>query len=333
MKFSVGLGLTNACDLACAHCYRPQGKIHQLTLKDVQRVCDAVDVASVALGTGENGLNPEFCDIVVYLANRGIPVTLASNGYTVQTAPDEILATFRQIEFSMDFPTEKDQDAFRGPGNWQRILAGMERCRRVGVDVSILAVLMNVNYDKLGTLAQTAASFGCNLRVNVFQPVQTDAYLPSYREYWEGFRILFDSAALISCTEPLVNAFSGLSGLRGSPCGRSSLRVTPLRQVLPCVYWPLGTIDLDELARTRSGVWNSPGFQEARRVPEACLPCDHAEKCRGGCRSRALLLDRKDRPDIYCPKLKRDDMRLTPRLAPLDPQLRAGSICTTIVRA
>jgi radical SAM protein with 4Fe4S-binding SPASM domain len=332
MSISVGLGLTNACNLDCAHCYRPKGGIHNLALKDVKRICDTVDVSSVGLGTGENGLNPEFFEIIDFLHNRGIPVTLASNGFTVQNTPDEILAGFREIEFSIDFPTQKEQNAFRGQGNWERILAGIDRCRRVGVDVSILAVLMNVNHDKLGTLAQTVASFDCNLRVNVFQPVQTGAYLPSYREYWKAFRILFDSAALISCTEPLVNTFSGLNSLQGSPCGRSSLRITPLKQVLPCVYWPLGTIDLDEFVRRREMIWNSNAFKEARRMPEACLPCEHVENCRGGCRSRALLLDRRERPDIYCPKLKKDDMRLKPRMLSADPLLRAGSICTTIVR-
>lgn len=332
MTFSVGLGLTNDCNLECAHCYRPRGKIYNLTLQDVKRICDAVDVTSVGLGTGENGLNPDFFEIIDFLRTRRIPVTLASNGYTVQNTPDEVLATFREVEFSIDFPDPKEQDAFRGRGNFKRILYGIERCRRVGVAVSILAVLMNVNYDKLGALAKTAASFGCNLRINVFQPVQSDRYLPSYRQYWEAFRILFDAAAVISCTEPLVNTFSGLNSLHGSPCGRSSIRVTPLRKVLPCVYWPLRTADLDELARTHGDILNCAAFQEARRIPEACLACEFVDNCRGGCRSRALLLDRKALADIYCPKQAGDDLRLAPELVPAGGLLRAGSICTTIVR-
>ena len=58
--FSVGLGLTNECDLACAHCYRDTGRIDRLSLDDVRRVCENVPVRSVNLGTGENGLHPEF---------------------------------------------------------------------------------------------------------------------------------------------------------------------------------------------------------------------------------------------------------------------------------
>ena len=209
MNFSVGLGLTNDCNLKCAHCYRPQGKIYNLTLPDVQLICESLEIASIGLGTGENGLNPEYFAIIDYLQGQRIPVSLASNGLTVQTTPDEILKTFRDVEFSIDFPTENEQNGFRGAGNWRRILSCIERCRGLGMEVSILAVLMNLNYDKLGELAKLTGSLGCNLRVNVFQPVQNLDYMPTYNQFWDAFRILFDHSELISCTEPLVNTFSG----------------------------------------------------------------------------------------------------------------------------
>ena len=41
MAFSVGIGLTNECNLRCAHCYRPDMVRPQLTRGDVRRVCDA----------------------------------------------------------------------------------------------------------------------------------------------------------------------------------------------------------------------------------------------------------------------------------------------------
>ena len=39
MVFSVGLGLTNECNLRCPHCYRPDTVVQRLTLRDVQQVC------------------------------------------------------------------------------------------------------------------------------------------------------------------------------------------------------------------------------------------------------------------------------------------------------
>jgi radical SAM protein with 4Fe4S-binding SPASM domain len=332
VRFSVGLGLTNSCDLSCAHCYRPQGKVYNLTLRDVKLVCETLEVDSVGLGTGENGLNPEYFPIIEYLRDRGIPVTLASNGLTVRMTPDEILKSFRDVEFSIDFPTEAEQDAFRGKGNWERIMAGIERCRGMGMEISVLAVLMNLNYEKLGRLAGVVASLAANLRVNVFQPVRNREYLPSYHQYWEAFHIIFDQAALISCTEPLVNTFSGLNNLHGSPCGQTSVRVTPMREALPCVYWPEKGINLDELAGLKESGWDSPSFKHARSLPAACRTCVHAGNCRGGCRSRALLLGLGEDPDLFCPVRRGDDRKLQPVPAENRELLRSASICTTIVR-
>ena len=332
MGFSVGLGLTNDCDLKCAHCYRPQGEIHNLTLGDVQAICESLEIDSVGLGTGENGLNPEYFPIIDYLRERRIPVTLASNGLTVQKTPDEILTTFRDVEFSLDFPTDKEQNGFRGEDNWRRILNGIDRCRKLGMEVSILAVLMNLNYNRLGELAKVVASYGCNLRVNVFQPVQNRDYMPSYDQYWEAFRILFDEAALISCTEPLVNTFSGLNTMQGSPCGRKSIRITPLKEVLPCVYWPERNVSLPELIVLKESVLDSPNFQEARRIPEVCETCRYAANCRGGCRSRAVLLGEGESPDTFCPLRRGGFKQLNPTLVAGKKLLRSQSICTTIVR-
>lgn len=332
MGFSVGLGLTNDCNLKCAHCYRPQGKIYNLALSDVQLICESLGVDSVGLGTGENGLNPEFFPIIEYLQDLRIPVSLASNGFTVQTTPDEILQTFHDVEFSIDFPDEAEQNAFRGEGNWRRIMSGIDRCAKLGMEVSILAVLMNLNYSRLGELARVVALLGCNLRVNVFQPVQNRDYMPTYLQFWEAFQILFDQAALISCTEPLVNTFSGLNTLQGSPCGRKSIRITPLKEVLPCVYWPERNISLADLIMLKDRVLDSPPFREARRIPEECVTCRYAANCRGGCRSRALLLGESDRPDIFCPVRRGELKQLSPSSACEKELLRSCSICTTIVR-
>src|SRR5713226_4966239 len=70
--FSVGIGLTNECNLRCAHCYRPDMVLERLTLEDVQRACQSIPVRSVNLGVGENGLHPQYADILDYLWSLAI---------------------------------------------------------------------------------------------------------------------------------------------------------------------------------------------------------------------------------------------------------------------
>jgi radical SAM protein with 4Fe4S-binding SPASM domain len=329
---SVGVGLTNNCNLYCAHCYRDQGRIHNLTLEDIKKVCDSLEIGSIGFGTGENGLNPQYHEIIDYLKSRAIKLTLASNGYTLSITPDEMLQYFRDVEFSIDFPDQDRQDAFRGDGNWKTIMNSIERCAALGVKVSILAVLMNLNYKDQGRLAKLAASLGADFRVNVYQPMFTDKFMLSYEQYWEAYEILFDQSEIISVTEPLVNTFLGLGNGRGTPCGGSSIRITPDRRLKPCVYWPQSDLTIDDLGEKKDAIFQTALFKDTHKTPRFCLNCEYVSSCGGGCAARRILRGRPDEPDEYCPVVNGRKMSLKAHASNAERPLRTGSICTTIVK-
>ena len=192
MAFSVGIGLTNECNLRCPHCYRPDMVVERLSLQAIQRVCESIPVRSMNLGVGENGLHPEYHAILAYLAGHGIVTSITSNGLSTELLHDAELRHFRSVEFSLDFPTPQEHDAFRGEDNWRTVVKALERCATLGVPVTVTAVMMRINYDKLADLAAVAASFGANLRVNVYQPSKTDRFSVSYEQFWHGFKRLLD---------------------------------------------------------------------------------------------------------------------------------------------
>ena len=329
---SLGIGLTSNCNLSCAHCYRNQNQIDNLTLNDVQNVCRSIPISSIGFGTGENGLNPQYLEIIEYLHARPIKLSLASNGYTLSVTPDEKLKYFSDVEFSVDFPDQQRQDRFRGRGNWQTIMAGIERCVRLGIRVSILAVLMNLNYKELGKIAGLAASFGADFRVNVYQPVYTTEFMPNFDQYWQAFKILFEDCEIISASEPLVNTFLGLNGLKGTPCGGRSMRVTPDRQLKACVYWPDSDLTIEDLAEQKEAVFESPYFRQTHQTPPFCLKCEHVQNCGGGCAARRKLRNHFNEPDEFCPIFKGKRIRLDGQLSAAAKPIRTDSICTTIVR-
>src|SRR5712664_3210269 len=284
LEFSVGVGLTNACDLACAHCYRDTARVDQLTLPQVTGVCDALPVRSINLGTGENGLHPDYDAIVDALAARGVKLSLTSNGFTLDRSSDDTLRKFREVEVSIDFPTETEQDAFRGPGNWKRVMAAIGRARRLGVTVTVLTVMMKPNYRRLPEIARVAFAAGANYRVNVYQAVKTDAFRLSYAEFWEGFRRLLAVTRLVSTTEPILDAMLGRPFKTGSGCGRQTVRVTPKGAIIPCVYWGRSDLRVEDLrAQGPEGVLASPQFERVRMVPAPCRGCEFVDTCHGGC--------------------------------------------------
>jgi radical SAM protein with 4Fe4S-binding SPASM domain len=332
VEFSVGVGLTNACDLACAHCYRDTERVDQLTESQVLDVCDSLPVRSVNLGTGENGLHPEYAAIVRALGARGVKLSLTSNGYTIERSSDETLGAFREIEVSIDFPTPAEQDAFRGAGNWRRVMAGIERAQRLGVTVTVLSVMMKTNYRRLAEISRVAFAAGANYRVNVYQPVKTDAFTLSYDEFWDGFRRLLGATRLVSTTEPILNAMLGEPFREGSGCGRQTVRVTPKGDIIPCVYWHTSDVRVEDLsARGPDGVLASPQFAKVRTVPEVCRGCPFVATCHGGCAGRRELTGGVETADPYCPLVRREKVDLEWAPAERRDLLKTGSACTTVV--
>jgi MoaA/NifB/PqqE/SkfB family radical SAM enzyme len=326
MDFSIGIGLTNDCNLNCAHCYRPTDQIYQLSLSDVKIICEHLPVSAMGMGTGENGLHPQFSEIVVYLRDRGIKLTMASNGYSLNAIPEEILRAFHDVEVSIDFPTEQEQDLFRGRGNWHDVHAAIERCQGLGIEVSILATMMNNNYDKMRLLVQLARTAGTNLRVNVYQAVQTDRFRLSYEQFWEGYRQLLSSAQLVSCSEPVVRAVLGQQPVF-SPCGSHSIRFTPQGSIVPCVYWPRSTLTIRDVPRLGEQIVETSEFKLARQVPPSAQDCP----CQGGCASRRALAGNLDQHDEYCPWVRGDEIHLDFEMASHKDLPRGKNVCTTIV--
>src|SRR5579859_680353 len=80
---SLGLGLTNECNLKCSFCYRDPDRADRLSLEQVKSVIERLPVRSVNLGTGENGMHPDYKNILAYLRTRQVKLTITSNGHSV----------------------------------------------------------------------------------------------------------------------------------------------------------------------------------------------------------------------------------------------------------
>ena len=193
-------------------------------------------------------------------------LTITSNGYSIAKLDDAGVSAFQDIEFSLDYPTEAEQDHQRGTGNWRLIHEQAARCRRLGVPVTFIAVMMRSNFDRLADVAEVAKVYDAPLRINVYQSVRSDAYALSYDEYWSGFEALFARTDVIAIGEPLVRAMAGMPPRRGG-CGVATVRVTPRATVQPCIYWPGGGAPLDLLLNLGADIVDTDPFLDARSVP------------------------------------------------------------------
>lgn len=328
-SFSLGIGLTNECNLRCAHCYRPDMVLERLTREDVQRVSRSLSVRSVNLGVGENGLHPQYAEILDDLWSLGIKTSITSNGLSLAALSDAALQRFHSVEFSLDFPTEHEHDLVRGDGNWRTVMDALERCTTLGMPTTVTAVMMNTNYARMGELAKVAAALGANLRVNVYQPSKTDRFTLSYDQFWAGFKTLLGAARLVATSEPVLAAVLGIEGFPGPACGRSTVRVAPDGRVLPCTYWPHSTLRIADLERCGERIVEVDEFADARRAPAACARCP----CLGGCAGRRALAGALDASDPYCPFARKDHVTIDWEAASGADFPKLASACTTVVSA
>jgi MoaA/NifB/PqqE/SkfB family radical SAM enzyme len=80
----VSIALTNACDLACLHCYAPKRKavLDFDLLTNWLRTLDLNGCMGVGFGGGEPTLYPKFVELCEYATNEtGLAVTMTTHGH------------------------------------------------------------------------------------------------------------------------------------------------------------------------------------------------------------------------------------------------------------
>ena len=254
---------------------------------------ESLPVRAVNLGTGENGMHPEFRGILTYLRSLAVKLTITSNGHSAAVLTDDELRAFHDIEFSLDYPTEREQDAQRGSGNWALIHEQAARCVRLGVPVTFIAVMMKSNYLCLAEVARTVKRYESPLRVNVYQSVRSDLYALSYEEYWRGFRALFAETDVIAIGEPLGSRDGGFASedrrMRGEHCAdyaashHAALRLLAGRR--RAAFAPgidgLGSCGDFALCRGANGAGRVPAVRLSRellrRMRRAATPAERAD--------------------------------------------------------
>lgn len=323
--WSIGIGTTNRCNLKCAHCYSREKAYSDLNYDQVKHIINNLDVESINFGTGENILNNDYLRILDLIKERNIKMGLTSNGYTVMKLPDSYLKYFNDIDISLEFPSSEKQSLFRGEGSWDTALAAIERCKKLDIETSIACCMMNINVNDIPDFRMLMKEYDVNLRINTYKPVNTDEFVLTYEEFWNGFKNIMSSLRLVACSEPIVNAVLGISDSRSAcGCGKKSLRVNPDGTILPCVYWNKSPYKIEDIQAI-----NENTFDYIRSIPKECKKCKYVQSCGGGCEGRRLHSD-LNKPDEYCPFIRGDVIELPYVKAESKDLVHSSYLCTTI---
>ena len=177
---SISLTITNHCNLRCQMCgqWSQEGYVRgdtgrlrrEMTLADWKRVVDelaAHGTPLLLLRGGEPFMLPGIIELLEYIHNRGIFISIDTNGTLLDRYAEDIVRIgSMHLTISVDGP-EEIHDAVRGvPGTFQRIKAGAARIAELeaagGKEISrsICFTISPYSYRGLGVMPEVARSLG-----------------------------------------------------------------------------------------------------------------------------------------------------------------------------
>ncbi len=162
--FLVVWDFTHQCNLQCKHCYSNSGKAQEgeLTTEQALEVVDQIadaGVIALAFSGGEPLTRKDFFEVARHAADRGLYVSVASNGtlLTKENVQKLKQAKVNYLDVSIDGATAKTHDDFRGvPGTFDKAVAGLKNCVEADLCVCIATTVGKNNMAELPAIIDLA---------------------------------------------------------------------------------------------------------------------------------------------------------------------------------
>jgi radical SAM protein with 4Fe4S-binding SPASM domain len=167
---------TYRCNLNCVHCYvnqpaaSPEERERELSLDRLKQLVDEI----VAEGTlfvlftgGEVLLRPDFPELYLYARERGLLVTIFTNGTLVTDRIADLFARARpdKVEISLyGLTRETYERVTRVAGSYDKCMAGMKRLVDRGVPLTLKTMALSWNQHEIEAMEAYARSLGLVFR-------------------------------------------------------------------------------------------------------------------------------------------------------------------------
>jgi radical SAM protein with 4Fe4S-binding SPASM domain len=280
------LQITDACNLACRHCYIGDGKRSELAPEQARALLDEFQEMQglrVLITGGEPLLHSRFDEINEMLPGFFLRKVLFTNGVLLSRSMLKSLKV-DEIQVSID-GLEEAHDYVRGAGSYARALDAVRNALDAGFDVSVATMVHRRNladFEKMERLFRELGVKDWTVDIPVL-----------------AGRLKENLDLLISPEEGgkyLTFGYGGglYSYGQGYGCGLHLLSVMADGRIAKCTFYRDQAIGsaVDGL----QAAWRR---NRPVRLSELSCKCAFLEICRGGCRYRAEMLNGKGAKDPY----------------------------------
>lgn len=247
-------------------------------------------------------------------------ISTYSHGTSIGYMDTELLKLFDDIDISIDFPNWEMHDKWRG-NKWifNKAIEWIKKCKSLGLNVSIVSVLMKNNCRYLKDFKEILDLYDVNLRINLYKSVNTDEYTPDYDEFWDTISDFNDNFKIVSCSEPILALVC--DEVKSWSLCWNSIRIHPDWEISSCVY-------------IKDWASNKEFNIEKDISPTYCNECKIKDKCKWWCFWRRVSNQRKEYPDMYCPFYNHKPVPTFKLMVQQDAKelIHSSYLCTLILR-
>lgn len=239
------------CNLRCRHCYVAPGHTgipgkQELSLAEIQRIIDELVQAGclwLLLTGGEILLRRDFEQIYRYAVQKGLLVTLFTNGTLLTPRLVDLLAEYRpfNLEITLYGRTRETYEKVTGiPGSHARCYRGIDLLLERKIPLRLKTVLMTLNSHELKDMQAYADQHGISFRYDslinggiegcakpllvrlpAHQLIQIEQQDPELPGKWR--QALTNAANSIDHNQYLYKCMAGISSFHIDPYGQLSI--------------------------------------------------------------------------------------------------------------
>lgn len=313
----VSINITKRCNLSCKHCLSSSGKadINELTTEEFRELIDqlrGMGSPILAIGGGEPLIRKDIFEVVGYARGNNLPVSIVTNGTLLTRRIAEKLnsLSLTSVTVSVD-GLEENHDFVRGNGNFGKTVEGIKILRKY-VSTSRLSIRMVVNARNIKDCSRIiglAEDLGLDsIRLTPILPMGRaieNAYLllsqGQYLQFLEDCHVVESKIEIVLPDQRLDLRRSRFEGF-GGHCGKESCWITQTGEVYPCIFYGEEYSAGNVREARFVDLWERCKQMSRFSGNEYCNACKVYERCRGGCRCRALWqYGDINAIDPYCP--------------------------------
>ncbi|MFC1667006.1 radical SAM/SPASM domain-containing protein [Candidatus Omnitrophota bacterium] len=286
IPLNVVLSVTNRCNSNCSYCNIPNRKQRELTTREIFDLIDqATKMGTQRLGLwgGEPLLRDDIGQIIDYAKNKGLFVTLDSNGSLIKEKLQP-LKNLDHLILSLDGP-EEVHDQNRSKGSFRKTMEAIQLLKGK-MPIWTITVLTKYNLESIDFILETAKKHGFLttfqvLHHNVILGKNLESFFPPNDSYR---KIIKDIILKKKQGAPIASSFSYLNHLLKWTDYRKPMLSYPVNNLKCWAGWLYCNVDTDGsvypcsllVEKMKSLNYLDVGFKKAfESIPEiACKVCD-----------------------------------------------------------